>query len=223
MMILPIIKLVIAVFLLFDISKIQLSTASQAKHVVTDTLPNVVEQTIESENTISTQRSSSLPKCQNVDVLKNIRECSFKNLFIQLVELKGQGSFGQVWKVTYSRSRFEGWWAHTNQRLAAIKFIQYSQLDISLAAKEIAILMKMHEDGVKHVTKIIPRLTTNMSTLDASFTANKAGSIKWVMIGMECYSMDLHMYSAKNARMANFDAHLLVSNLMVCSCQLILL
>ena len=212
-----IIKLVIAVFSLLDICKIQISTASQTTYAVTHTLPNMVEETIATENTISTPRNLNLPNCENLNILSDMQECSFNNLFIQLNHLKGQGSFAQVWKVTYSRSRIASKSAHpdhNDQHFAAIKFIQYSKLKAHLATKEIRILMKMYQNRVKHATKIIPDLTTNMSAIN--LMTNKTDSIKWIIIGMQCYSMDLDLYSTKYALISKFDIHLLVANLMVC-------
>lgn len=212
------IKLEITVFLLLCISKIQLSTASHAAYMVNDTfLPNFVVEDMDSENTVSTPRNSSLTDCQNLGILKPGQKCSFNNLFVQLVKLKGKGSFGHVWKVEYSAARFVAW--RTEQRVGAIKFIQYSELDMELAAREINALMKMYQDRVDHVTKIIPHLTTNISTINDTFTTDKTKKIKWIMIGMKCYDINLEWYSVRNARTSNFGAHLLVANLMVCTCM----
>ena len=201
------IKLLMKVFCLLLIFKIQ-STALE------DTLPNAVEET--SKESISTQKNHRLTNCENIKRLKFDQKCTFNNLFIQLIEPKGQGSFGQVWKVTFSRLPFEQQWR--NQHVAAIKFIQCSKENIKLATAEMDILMKLYQDKVEHVTKIVPELTTNMTNIDshATFGANKTNSTKWIMIGMQCYDMDLHSYASRKARTPNFKIHLLIANLMVC-------
>ena len=202
------IKLLMNIFCLLLVFKIQLSTASE------DTLPNAVEET--STESISTQKNRGLTNCENIKRLKFDQKCTFNNLFIQLIDLKGKGSFGQVWKATFSRLPFQQQWR--NQYVAAIKFIQCSQENIKLATAEIDILMKMYQDKVEHVTKIIPELTTNMTNINshATFDANKTVSTKWIMIGMQCYDSDLHSYTYQKARTSNFNIHLLIANLMVC-------
>ena len=202
------IKLLMKVFCLLLIFKIQ-STALE------DTLPNAVEET--SKESISTQKNHRLTNCENIKRLKFDQKCTFNNLFIQLIEPKGQGSFGRVWKATFSRLPFQQQWR--NQRIAAIKFIQCSQENIKLATAEIDLLMKMYEDKVEHVTKIVPELTTNMTNIDSNdtFGANKTNATKWIMIGMQCYDMDLHSYASQKARTSNFKLHLLIANLMVCT------
>ena len=194
-------KLVIAVVCLLNVSKIEVSTASEAKYAASmDTLLNLVEETTDSDITISPGRK--LIDCQKLhQILSYDQKCrSHNNLFFQLILLKGQGAFGEVWKVSYSTSPVREWWA-----------------DERFAANEIGILMKMYQDRVKHVTKIIPDLTTNISTVDVSLTANETDSTKWIMIGMEYYDIDLDWYTIKTPRTSKFDAHLLVSNLMVCT------
>ena len=215
------ITLMMIIFFLLNFAVlIQLSTATETNDAVIDVLPNVVVETNDSENAFSSQRSSILIDCRNLEILKKNQKCSFNNLFIQLLQPKKQGTFGQVWKATYSSSRFGGWSDH-HLHFAAIKFIKYSHVNAYLAAAEIDILLKMYQDRVEHVAKIIPDLTSNISAVDITFTAKETDSIninyKWIMIGMEYYDIDLDEYSIKNARTSNFDIYLLIANLMVCT------
>ena len=210
-----IIKLMMKVFCLLCIIKVQLLTASEANDVVADTLPNAVVETSDMATSMSTQKSWRSTNCEYLKRLKLNQKCSFNNLFIQLIERKGKGSFGQVWKVAFSRLPFEKSWR--SERVAAIKFIQYSEENIYLATSEIDILMKMYQDKVEHVTRIVPELTTDTSTLRAGFGVNNTNSTKLIMIGMQCYDMDLHSYTYQNARTSNFNIHLMITNLMVCT------
>ena len=199
------IRLMITAFLLLYVFKIHLSTASDL--------------VAEIESTVSTDydafsMQTSLTDCQNLTTFQSTQKCTFNDLFIELVELKGKGSFGQVWKVTYSRSIFGV--LSADRRFAAIKFVQCSaKFNSYIAANEIDILMRMYQDRVEHVTEIIPDLTTDMSVIN--LVTNEIDPIEFIVIGMQYYEIDVYSYHVKNARTSNFDIHLLVANLMVCT------